>query len=815
MELFTYLLKSAAILGLFYVVYWFALRKHTLFIANRQYLIAGILAALILPFITYTQVIYIEAPEVSTAITANTNALIKSSNLEPVISNPINWPLLLIGLYGIGVLFCSLRFIYYCSALLGILKGHRLNKKDGFYFVTTKQQLAPFSFFKFLVFNPKMHSQAELDMIIKHEKAHASGWHSADVLLGHLLTIIHWINPIAWLYQKAIVQNLEYLADEHTVKHVPSKKAYQLALVKASTNGQHLKLSNSFYQSFIKNRIVMLNTNQTRKVNRWKLLLVIPLLAIFMYSFNVVETYAYLENSNLKTPTETSSFYIDKNSTSQDLDQIMTFFNTNYTDVTLEFSDKQWSNGELKAYALSINFPESQSGGGKLIDSNSDKDVTPRKIYYKEGPAIVVERFGDNNDILVVDYNGVTFYDRESDSDMDEFYQRTTAGSSSTIVTGEAASNASASTVSGTATTDNAAQEKDKTLYIINEKQWPANSLPQGKNIVTNGSITMLDAKEGLAKYGDAGKDGVFEINGYAQFVDKDSPQTDATALSTTANISGVVTTAKDITVVITSDMTREMINEKEQYLKDTHNIDLAISNIKYNGDNQITGITIKVKNKTNTSSYSVNDDEPIKDITLTINDDGSMSVSDAGSSVRGYARMQEMEARKAEMALRKAEMQAEMEARKAELAAMSDERRAEMKAQMEARKAEMALIQEEQQEEMKARMVALKLRQKEMAAMQAASASIAVSSNARSMASLNKNRAVLVTATTTDAELELLKEKLASKGVDFTYKKVKRNTQGEITSIKIALNDNNGSKSSAQIMGDNDQGIEDIFLQY
>ena len=69
MELFYYLIRSASILALFYVVYWFALRKHTWFIANRQYLICGILAALFLPLIQFTQTVYLPAPEIEPALT--------------------------------------------------------------------------------------------------------------------------------------------------------------------------------------------------------------------------------------------------------------------------------------------------------------------------------------------------------------------------------------------------------------------------------------------------------------------------------------------------------------------------------------------------------------------------------------------------------------------------------------------------------------------------------------------------------------------------------------------------------------------------
>ena len=900
MELLSYLTKSAAILGLFYVVYWIALRRHTLFIANRQYLLTGIVAALALPLIQFTETIYLPAPIVDAAsleLIENTPLISEFTEVTPAVQ-PIDWISVLAVVYGLGVLICAARFGYHSWVLRRVLRRGNFTKHNGYYHVETNQELAPFSFFKYLVYNPELHTQQDLEMIIQHEKAHAKGWHSLDVLLGNLLTVVHWLNPLAWWYKKSMIQNLEFIADQETVREIPSKKAYQLALVKASTQGQHFVLSNSFYQSFIKNRIVMLNTNQSHKAKRWRLLLIIPLLALFMYSFNVNEKIAYLEADN-STIAETSapSFIIDKFSTEADLLEIENYFSSNHEDVDLNFSNEKWKEGRLTAYQLEIEFPGSESGGGKLIDENTEDEVIPRVISYKEGPAIVIEHLNDRKDYMVIDYNGLQYFNPEESIKADKILRgvATTIDSDGAGQNGQNIGTTSVSgyggSESGTSSLIAAGPGNSDYLFIINEKPWTQAQLPKDKKIVTTGHIEMLEPSEGLAKYGQTGKDGVFVVHGEASFVDNkvetaigyntninndilsgsrtisgtyNSNRPTATvggnnrqgfgSISDGNNYKGLSTTSytrvpsKDITILITADMSKAQLEEKAMYLKQEHGVNFEIDNVNYK-DGKIVAISITYSKGGSSGRYSSdNDGEPIDDIMITIDEDGGMSAGNVNTEARMVARKAQIEARKLaregemkarrlaredEMKARKLAREGEMKARraelaaaKAEMAAMSEERKAEMRAKMDALKAELAMAQDDQKAEMKAKIAELKMREKELAAeMKEKEKRIA---RARSNGSRGYARTVngvvstsssyqgrvVITKDTSDDDLAALKSKLSAKGVDFRYKRVKRNSEGEITGIRISIDDNKGSKSSTQVSGDDD-GIDDIVLEY
>ena len=65
----------------------------------------------------------------------------------------------------------------------------------------------------------------------------------------------------------------------------------------------------------------------------------------------------------------------------------------------------------------------------------------------------------------------------------------------------------------------------------------------------------------------------------------------------------------------------------------------------------------------------------------------------------------------------------------------------------------------------------------------------------------ISKNNNVginMIKKITTDAELKSMKSDLEKQNIDFKYSKLKRNKNGDITRIKISLNDNDGNKSSS-----------------
>ena len=280
--LFIYIAKSAGLITLFYCAYYFLLRKETFFNSNRWFLLTGLITAALLPLAVYTKVIWINPTPLSNV---NYEALY-SAQIEKDVSE-INWNLVLITIYSIGFLALLVKFAFDFYSLNSILRGKQIKQQADFKFVDINENIAPFSYFEYIVYNSSMYTAAELESIIEHEKVHSDQNHTIDVLLSRAFCILFWFNPIIWLYKKAVIQNLEFIADKEAAQKISDKKAYQYTLLKITTHESCLSITNHFYQSLIKKRIVMLNKNQSKKRSSWKLYVVIPALAAFALLFQV------------------------------------------------------------------------------------------------------------------------------------------------------------------------------------------------------------------------------------------------------------------------------------------------------------------------------------------------------------------------------------------------------------------------------------------------------------------------------------------------------------------------------------------------
>ena len=289
-----YLLKASAIIAIFYVSYKLFLQRDTFFEWNRGYLLMGLITAFTIPFIVIP--IYIErVPIVLNEYVFSDNVTVSES-----IEKSFTLLQLLTVIYLLGVGFFFVRFTIQLSSLAKIIFLGKGEKNGDFTFIKTTQLISPFSFFKWIVYNPDLFSKDELEQIITHEKVHARQHHSIDILLTQLSCIALWFNPFVWFYNKDLKQNLEFIADQNAQNKSDCKKSYQYTLLKTSMPMQQLALTNNFYNSLIKKRIVMLHKSKSKKINQLKYVLIIPIIAVFLMSFNTKTIYIDKESPLLE-----------------------------------------------------------------------------------------------------------------------------------------------------------------------------------------------------------------------------------------------------------------------------------------------------------------------------------------------------------------------------------------------------------------------------------------------------------------------------------------------------------------------------------
>jgi len=367
--LLIYLFKSAGILAIFYLAYIFLLKKETNFQVNRRFLLGGILASAVLPGVYFKRKVIVEANNLSlNEIPVTTN--ISSETLAPTFGV---WEILVI-IYFLITSFFLIRIALQLYHIYRLIQQNKIKKAENFNFIKTKARVSPFSFFKFIVYNPAAHSEKDLKMILQHEKIHAAQYHSLDILIANLTTALLWFNPFSWFYKKSMEQNLEYIADRETVAISGAKKSYQQALVKVSIANLQPALTNHFYQSFIKKRILMLNKKSSQNSSLWRISLVFPVLLAFMLIFNVTteaQTKSDYEVSNVEFYNDTDEISATLTKYSQEdsfkrLSKIFKKYN-----VKLEFSDIEYSNESITRIKVSfLNTKTNETG--EFSASNSE-----------------------------------------------------------------------------------------------------------------------------------------------------------------------------------------------------------------------------------------------------------------------------------------------------------------------------------------------------------------------------------------------------------------------------------------------------------
>lgn len=382
-----YILKVTALISVFFLAYYFFLRRETFFNANRGYLLAGLFTSVLLPLISFTKIIWVErVPLASVAYTDHPYATETLVTTTSDAGFQINYHYLFGALYAIGILLLIIRSLTEYRSLKKILEKPKAVTRNNFHFIDTEKVQSPFSFFNYIVYNSKLLQQDELTDIIEHEKIHSRQKHSLDMMIAQAFCILFWFNPVMWLYKKAIAQNLEFIADSEATKVVNDIKAYQKTLVKVTMQTQCIAITNHFYQSLIKKRIVMLNTNQSRKRNLWKYLIILPLLAFFILQFQVKilaqeKNVTTLQPNNTPySPGDNVTVIVDKNTTDAELKKNVELLKNEYN-INLKYCKvKRNKQGEITRIKVEYKDKEGNSGTTQI---DSDEPITPIRFVKK------------------------------------------------------------------------------------------------------------------------------------------------------------------------------------------------------------------------------------------------------------------------------------------------------------------------------------------------------------------------------------------------------------------------------------------------
>lgn len=287
------LLKSAAWLTGFALVYLLVLRNERYFRLNRLYLLTGIAASLLFPFYTFHYTVVI--PSIQTG-----SAMVDELIPMGVISEETTALPFYFWIYLAGITVVLLRLLFQTWKIIRKLKETGYEQTGSVKLVRTSDYASSFSFFSYVFVNPST-ATSEMEVIMNHEREHIQQRHWLDLLLVELICMVQWFNPFAWIYVHLVRQNHEYLADEKALQRTVDPVIYQAALLNQLLGAPVFSLTNSFSYSLNKKRFNMMKKKIDSPFRKLKMLVVLPLAAMIFYAFSAPE-YQYGNENNSAAP---------------------------------------------------------------------------------------------------------------------------------------------------------------------------------------------------------------------------------------------------------------------------------------------------------------------------------------------------------------------------------------------------------------------------------------------------------------------------------------------------------------------------------
>lgn len=299
-----YLIKVNASIILFYLCYKLLFQRDTFWMLRRTYLMVSVLFSFIYPLFSIEGWLKKQEPIMSAISSIQLDELVISPsgvrNLGLFTVENVLW-----AVFGLVALFMTFHIlIQFYTIVRRRLKGTKTSLMH-IPIIRIDEKITPFSFFQWIFINPKLYSESETAVILEHELTHVRQFHSVDVIVAQIQKMFCWFNPAAWLLEREIRHNLEYLADNQVLNSGFEPKKYQYHLLSLSYEPAESKLGNQFNVSPIKKRIKMMNSKKTKKSGLLKYALIIPIALVMLLMSTMQDMIAATKNSVLEqTPQE-------------------------------------------------------------------------------------------------------------------------------------------------------------------------------------------------------------------------------------------------------------------------------------------------------------------------------------------------------------------------------------------------------------------------------------------------------------------------------------------------------------------------------
>ena len=275
-NLFTYLVELNISLMILYVAYKLFFERDKNFTVRRIYLLGVVLLPLILPLLPDSM--RMPVGQMAPLSISLEGVTIFGTGTAAEAEGKISFTSVLLMIYLVILAFGIIKvFMQLGRVVHAIIRSKRF-QVDGITLLASPVLHAS-SFFGYIFIDPAAKADDSFSHILEHENIHKREWHSIDRILVEVFVMINWFNPVAWMFRRSVIENLEYLADSAVLRRGTDPTKYQLSIL-----NQYIgcaSISNQF-SSQIKKRINMLNKNY-KLGSKWKLSLLLPLSVIAFF----------------------------------------------------------------------------------------------------------------------------------------------------------------------------------------------------------------------------------------------------------------------------------------------------------------------------------------------------------------------------------------------------------------------------------------------------------------------------------------------------------------------------------------------------
>ena len=269
MDSITYILLSQLGVAVLYLLYKLLLSGDTFLRAHRITLLCGVLFAYLYP-LAYSPSLHAHVSAISGRYQVELPAIEVSAD---VLSSSFT----LVDIYLCGVAVGLLLFLVRLLSIIYLRMRSTSLYVEGMKVYNPATDVMPFSFGSAIFVNAKNYEASMLRDILLHERAHVSRLHTVDLVLGELVVILGWFNPLAWLLRREMRLVLEFLADARAIEHAPSAKDYQYHLLHATQqSSRFFQWGAYFNDKMLSQRIRKLNQRDSHLARKCCYLILLP-----------------------------------------------------------------------------------------------------------------------------------------------------------------------------------------------------------------------------------------------------------------------------------------------------------------------------------------------------------------------------------------------------------------------------------------------------------------------------------------------------------------------------------------------------------